>query len=67
MKARKPQKPVGGAVTAKLDKFGSVQRQIARERQRHSNAMAGFAAKRSAAARIADAVRRAVALADLPP
>ena len=62
----KPRKPIDGTVTSKLDKFGTIQRQIARERQRHANAMAGFAAKRSAAARIADTVKRAVVLADLP-
>jgi hypothetical protein len=59
----KPRKPIDGTVTSKLDKFGTIQRQIARG---HANAMAGFAAKRSAAARIADTVKRAVVLADLP-
>lgn len=61
----KPRKPIGGDVARKLERVGTVHREIARERQRHKNAIAGFAAQRDAARLIADLGQRESVLAAL--
>jgi hypothetical protein len=61
----KPRRPSRGVVARQIEKVGAVQRQIRRERERHSNRVSSIAVQRGALGAVQEPTLRAAEMARL--